>query len=211
MDRRAGRDASRCTAVTGSCCCSRPAPWPGSWSRSRSRSTAGRRCRVICSRRSRRLCAGRGAVGRVILELPPILRGSPRASRRARSAGQPGPRARVRWHLGARRAFAAADRAGRPQARASTRARDQPALDGRQPARRVARILACGQPNMPIGYQSVLAWYTGMEVGILYISPTHVREPDPSHRHLLSAARRVERDPESRRRPRSAPDARASG
>ena len=34
-----------------------------------------------------------------------------------------------------------------------------------------ARILACGQPNIPIGYQSVLAWYLGSNVGILYFAP----------------------------------------
>ncbi len=34
-----------------------------------------------------------------------------------------------------------------------------------------SRILACGQPNIPIGYQSTLAWYMGVNVGILYYAP----------------------------------------
>ncbi len=34
-----------------------------------------------------------------------------------------------------------------------------------------SRILACGQPNIPIGYQSTLAWDMGVNVGILYYAP----------------------------------------
>jgi hypothetical protein len=33
-----------------------------------------------------------------------------------------------------------------------------------------ARILACGQPNIPIAFQSILAWYLGSNVGRLYYS-----------------------------------------
>jgi hypothetical protein len=33
-----------------------------------------------------------------------------------------------------------------------------------------ARILACGQPNIPIAFQSILAWYLGSNVGQLYFS-----------------------------------------
>lgn len=41
-------------------------------------------------------------------------------------------------------------------------------------------ILACGQPNIPIEYQSVLAWYMGVKTGILYVSPTYLRvHPHP--------------------------------
>ena len=36
-----------------------------------------------------------------------------------------------------------------------------------------ARILRCGQPNMPIGYQSVLAFYMGVKIGALYFSPAY--------------------------------------
>ena len=34
-----------------------------------------------------------------------------------------------------------------------------------------SHILACGQPNIPIGYQSVLAWYLDVKVGELYVFP----------------------------------------
>jgi hypothetical protein len=37
------------------------------------------------------------------------------------------------------------------------------------------RILACGQPNIPIAFQSVLAWYLGTNTGILYFDPQHER------------------------------------
>jgi hypothetical protein len=43
-----------------------------------------------------------------------------------------------------------------------------------------ARILACGQPNIPIGYQSVLAWYLGIKIGDLYVNPSvEARNPVP--------------------------------
>jgi len=43
-----------------------------------------------------------------------------------------------------------------------------------------ARIRACGQPNMPIAYQSVLAWYMGVKVGELYFSRAYERlHPHP--------------------------------
>src|SRR5205807_3002873 len=38
-----------------------------------------------------------------------------------------------------------------------------------------ARILACGQPNIPIAFQSVLAWYLGTNTGSLYFDPKHER------------------------------------
>jgi hypothetical protein len=38
-----------------------------------------------------------------------------------------------------------------------------------------SRILACGQPNIPIAFQSVLAWYLGTNTGILYFDPKHER------------------------------------
>jgi hypothetical protein len=44
-----------------------------------------------------------------------------------------------------------------------------------------ARILACGQPDLEIGYQSVLAWYLGVKIGALYVSPTYNR----LHPHAL--------------------------
>jgi hypothetical protein len=45
----------------------------------------------------------------------------------------------------------------------------------------VSRILACGQPNIPIGYQSVLAWYMDVKIGILYVSPSYLK----THPHPL--------------------------
>ena len=33
-----------------------------------------------------------------------------------------------------------------------------------------SHILACGTPRMPIGYQSILAWYMGIKIGVLYIN-----------------------------------------
>ena len=43
-----------------------------------------------------------------------------------------------------------------------------------------AHILACGQPNIPIGYQSQLAWYMGVKTGILYVSPAYLKlHPHP--------------------------------
>jgi hypothetical protein len=43
-----------------------------------------------------------------------------------------------------------------------------------------ARILRCGQPNTPIGYQSVLAWYMGVKIGELYVNQNVIRmHPHP--------------------------------
>jgi hypothetical protein len=44
-----------------------------------------------------------------------------------------------------------------------------------------SRILACGQPDIEIGYQSVLAWYLGVKIGALYVSQTY----DKLHPHPL--------------------------
>lgn len=44
-----------------------------------------------------------------------------------------------------------------------------------------ARILACGQPNIPIGYQSVFAWYMGIKTGVLYVNPSYLK----AHPHPL--------------------------
>jgi hypothetical protein len=43
-----------------------------------------------------------------------------------------------------------------------------------------ARILACGQPNIPIGYQSVLGWYMGVKIGQFYVNQKVIRlHPHP--------------------------------
>jgi hypothetical protein len=44
-----------------------------------------------------------------------------------------------------------------------------------------SKISACGQPNIPIGYQSVFAWYAGIKTGVLYVSPGYLR----AHPHPL--------------------------
>ncbi len=44
----------------------------------------------------------------------------------------------------------------------------------------IHRILACGRPNIQIGYQSIFAWYTGLKIGELYVSQHHERlHPSP--------------------------------
>jgi hypothetical protein len=43
-----------------------------------------------------------------------------------------------------------------------------------------SRITGCGQPNIPIGYQSVFAWYSGIKVGVLYVNPAYLKQhPHP--------------------------------
>ncbi len=43
-----------------------------------------------------------------------------------------------------------------------------------------SRILACGQPNIPIAYQSILAWYMDVKVGELYVfRPALAKHPHP--------------------------------
>jgi hypothetical protein len=44
-----------------------------------------------------------------------------------------------------------------------------------------ANIFACGQPNIPIAYQSVFAWYAGVKTGVLYVSPGYLK----AHPHPL--------------------------
>jgi hypothetical protein len=45
----------------------------------------------------------------------------------------------------------------------------------------VKNIFACGQPNIPIEYQSVFAWYAGVKTGVLYVSPGYLK----AHPHPL--------------------------
>ena len=43
-----------------------------------------------------------------------------------------------------------------------------------------ANMFACGQPNIPIGYQSVFAWYAGVKTGVLYVSRAYIaKHPHP--------------------------------
>jgi len=45
----------------------------------------------------------------------------------------------------------------------------------------ISNMFACGQPNIPIGYQSVFAWYAGIKTGVLYVSPGYLK----AHPHPL--------------------------
>ncbi|MBV9944067.1 MAG: hypothetical protein JO262_18205 [Solirubrobacterales bacterium] len=45
----------------------------------------------------------------------------------------------------------------------------------------VGNIFACGQPNLPIAYQSIFAWYAGIKTGVLYVSPGYLK----AHPHPL--------------------------
>jgi hypothetical protein len=44
-----------------------------------------------------------------------------------------------------------------------------------------SKITACGQPNIPIEYQSMFAWYAGIKTGVLYVSPGYLK----AHPHPL--------------------------
>jgi hypothetical protein len=53
-------------------------------------------------------------------------------------------------------------------------------LSGTVRALGASRILACGQPNIPIEYQSILAWYMNIKIGQLYVSQTYLKKhPHP--------------------------------
>jgi hypothetical protein len=43
-----------------------------------------------------------------------------------------------------------------------------------------SNMFACGQPNIPIEYQSVFAWYAGVKTGVLYVSRPYIaKHPHP--------------------------------
>ncbi len=123
------------------------------------------------------------AVGRVILDLPPFLaRILPRLSPSVIGwatgllvlafAGSMLPAARQRYHI---------ERKDLTHERARTREINRLSVVVNRLG--ASRIMACGQPNMPIGYQSVLAWYMGVKIGALYYSPTY----DKTHPHPVVA------------------------
>jgi hypothetical protein len=115
------------------------------------------------------------AVGRLLLELPPALaRIRPRLSATSTA-----------WIAGlVVLVFAAALL---PVARARYRTEHKDLLHERARTAEItrlagvikllgpAKILACGQPNVPIGYQSVFAWYMGIKTGVLYVAPKHLK------------------------------------
>jgi hypothetical protein len=119
------------------------------------------------------------AVGRVILELPPLLaRLVPRLPLRGLAPRSPqiagwvtglvvlalaasmAPSARQRYHI---------ERVDLTHERARTKEFGRLSVVVSHLGS--SRIMACGQPNIPIAYQSVLAWYMNVKIGVLYYSP----------------------------------------
>ena len=112
------------------------------------------------------------AIGRVVLDLPPLVsRISPRIAPQFGGAVAAVlvvvvglamvPAARIRLHIERRDLSHERVRAQELNRLSTVVTR----LGG------ASRIFACGQPNIPIGYQSVLAWYLGSNVGELYYAP----------------------------------------
>jgi hypothetical protein len=114
------------------------------------------------------------AVGRMLLELPALLRRlAPRLSATAAA-----------WVVGVGTILFLG--ALLPVARARYRSEHKDLIHERARTREISRlaavihqlgpphILACGQPNVPIGYQSVFAWYMGIKTGALYVAPKHL-------------------------------------
>jgi hypothetical protein len=128
-------------------------------------------------------------VGRVILEVPPLI------SKFVRRIGAPGIGPRLATHLGAWGAaivlvvmagslFSAAHRQYRLERIDLRHERARTKLIGRLSTvvhrLGAGHILACGQPNIPIEYQSIFAWYMGIKTGVLYVSPTYLaKHPHP--------------------------------
>jgi hypothetical protein len=129
-------------------------------------------------------------VGRVILELPPLLtrglvrlRGLRISTRLATQLGGWGAALAVLVIAGS--LFPAAHHQYRLERSDLTHERSRTVLIGRLSGAihrlGAARILACGQPNIPIEYQSIFAWYTNVKIGTLYVSMTYER----THPHPL--------------------------
>ena len=128
-------------------------------------------------------------VGRVILDLPPLL------ARVVRSLAASRIGATTATKLGAwGTALAVAVIAGSMLPAARHQERLERADLSEQRSRTVlidhleglvskvgaARILACGQPRIPIEFQSVLAWYMNVKIGELYVSQALIDEhPHP--------------------------------
>jgi len=128
-------------------------------------------------------------IGWLILELPPLL------SRLVRGLGASRISSRLAMQIGgwgtalavvviAGSMFGAAHRQYRLERADLTHERARTREIGRLAAvvqkLGAARILACGQPNIPIGYQSQFAWYADVKIGELYVSQTYERKhPHP--------------------------------
>ena len=53
-------------------------------------------------------------------------------------------------------------------------------VDSRASRLGASHILACGQPNIPIAYQSIFAWYMNIKIGELYVSQSYLKKhPHP--------------------------------
>jgi hypothetical protein len=110
-------------------------------------------------------------VGRVILDVPPLL---------ARVVPRLSPTV-IGWGTGVLVLLIAG--AFVPAARSRLRVERKDLAHERARASEIGRlstvisrlgashILACGTPKIPIGYQSIFAWYTGVKIGALYINP----------------------------------------
>lgn len=124
-------------------------------------------------------------IGKVILEVPPLASRLNSGRLGARTATQLGswaavlvlavfvgsllPTARTRLHV---------ERTDLKHERA--RAKEINRLSTVVSRLGASRILACGQPNIPIGYQSQLAWYMGFKIGALYVSQAYEKKhPHP--------------------------------
>jgi hypothetical protein len=128
-------------------------------------------------------------IGRLILELPPLIsRGLNRLS--SARIGTPlatrlgGWGAVVVVLLIAGSLFGAAHRQYRLERTDLTHERARTQLIGRLSGvvgtLGASHILACGQPNIPIAYQSILAWYMNIKIGQLYVSQTYLKKhPHP--------------------------------
>jgi hypothetical protein len=128
-------------------------------------------------------------VGRIVLELPGIL------ARILRRLGALRIRPRLATQLGgwgtgvvllliAGSMFGAAHHQYRLERRDLTHERARTVLVGRLSGvvKRLgaSHILACGQANLPIEYQSIFAWYTNVKIGELYVSQNYLRlHPHP--------------------------------
>jgi hypothetical protein len=128
-------------------------------------------------------------VGRIVLELPELLagvlmnlRGLRLTAGRATVLGGWGAGLAVLVIAGA--LFPAAHHQYRMERRDLSHERARTVLIGRLSGvvKRLgaSRILGCGQPNIPIEYQSIFAWYTNVKIGELYVSQTYLRlHPHP--------------------------------
>ena len=128
-------------------------------------------------------------IGRLVLELPRLLaavllrlRALRVGARLATSLGGWGAGLAVLVIAGA--LFPAAHHQYRMERRDLSHERSRTVLIGRLSGvvktLGASRILGCGQPNIPIEYQSVFAWYTNVKIGELYVSQTYLRlHPHP--------------------------------